>query len=320
MSAQNQETRLSILEKIFTNNLTKESLNTKRFRVQNRDHLDLIDSLVHANDIIQSNDKYYLRIDSLFEIADFQSEAREYIDQARSLFLLLQNEYQQDPEKSLTLTEIAKKSTLSREQVIIILYYLIDAPGIVAGRTTDLTQPDAYICPAESILKYKSLDDLVNKFRSWREPVESIEHESLVSPNVNNSTTDFSFLLHPEIIKHALTKYHDGHLRNAVLDSMTAVFDFIRSRTNLDDDGDRLIGRVFSLEDPMLVLSEIDTESGRNDQKGFIQIFKGAYQGIRNPKAHRLENDLSPLKAAQYMIFASMLIRRIEDAKLVKPL
>lgn len=61
-----------------------------------------------------------------------------------------------------------------------------------------------------------------------------------------------------------------------------------------------------------------DSESGQNDQKGFLQIFNGAYQGIRNPKAHSLNHDLDQNKAAQYLVFASLLIRRVEEAKVVK--
>jgi hypothetical protein len=45
-----------------------------------------------------------------------------------------------------------------------------------------------------------------------------------------------------------------------------------------------------------IVLSELDTESRQNDLKGFMQIFKGAFQGIRNLKAHSLTHDLNPPK------------------------
>ena len=82
-----------------------------------------------------------------------------------------------------------------------------------------------------------------------------------------------------------------------------------------DLDGDKLVGTAFSLEKAQLILSEIKSESGKNDQKGFMQIFSGAYQGIRNPKAHSLEHDLDKTKAAQYLIFASLLARRVQEAQ-----
>ena len=66
-----------------------------------------------------------------------------------------------------------------------------------------------------------------------------------------------------------------------------------------------------------MVLSEIETESGQNDQKGFIQIFSRSYQDIRNPKAHTLTHDLTAAKAAQYLVFASLLARCVQDATAV---
>lgn len=123
-------------------------------------------------------------------------------------------------------------------------------------------------------------------------------------------------VLHHVILRHAYPQFLNGHLRGAVLDAFIAVFDLIRERSGLALDGADLVGRAFSLAEPRLILSEVDTESGRNDQKGFIQIFQGAYLGIRNPKAHSLRTDLTTESAAQYLVFASLLARRVEAAKL----
>jgi hypothetical protein len=46
-----------------------------------------------------------------------------------------------------------------------------------------------------------------------------------------------------------------------------------------------------------------------------MQILVGTYLGIRNPKAHSLNHDLDAERAAQYLIFASLLARRIYEAK-----
>lgn len=138
-----------------------------------------------------------------------------------------------------------------------------------------------------------------------------------VGDEVPQEELGFEHLLHPVVTEHAYQLFRNGHLREAVLNSVTAVFDFIRERTGSRVDGDRLIGQVMSLSDPRLVLSEIETESGQSDQKGFMQIYKGAFQGIRNPKAHSLMHDLTENKAAQYLVFSSLLARRIEEATLV---
>jgi hypothetical protein len=88
-----------------------------------------------------------------------------------------------------------------------------------------------------------------------------------------NSSLDS--LLHTVIREHAYPQYLDGHWRDAVLNAFIAVFDLIRNRTGLDLDGDALVTRAFSIQRPMLMLSDLRTESGRNDQAGFFANLSG---------------------------------------------
>jgi len=127
----------------------------------------------------------------------------------------------------------------------------------------------------------------------------------------------FEPYLHPIIVESSFEQYKSGQFRDSVLNSFIAVFDLIRDKTDVDIDGSRLVDKVFSLENPLLILSELDSQSGKNDQKGFLEIYKGAYIGIRNPKAHSLDHDLDENKAAQYLVLASLLARRVEEAQKV---
>lgn len=144
--------------------------------------------------------------------------------------------------------------------------------------------------------------------------IENKAEQHLLESKERPNHIGFENLLHPVIFEHAYQQYRAGHLRDAVLNAFTAVFDLIRARTGLDMDGAKLVGQVFSVQEPRLILGEIGTESGRNDQAGFLQIYQGAYIGIRNPKAHSLHHDLTEEKAAQYLIFASLLARRAAEA------
>lgn len=124
------------------------------------------------------------------------------------------------------------------------------------------------------------------------------------------------YLLHPSVIEASLEHYRTKKFRNAVFDGVLSVFDLIRKRSGLDLDGTKLIEKTFSLDAPYLIVSDLDTESGKNEQKGFLQILSGVYVGIRNPKAHTLNHDLDSFKSAQYLIMWSLLARRIDEAKL----
>lgn len=128
----------------------------------------------------------------------------------------------------------------------------------------------------------------------------------------------FLHLLHPSIVASSYDLFQNGHLRDAVLNSVLAIFDLIRERTGIDADGNALVSRAFSLQDPYIVFGDLDTESGQNEQKGFIQLLNGTYQGIRNPKAHSLDSDLTPINACQYLVYASLLARRLSEARIVK--
>lgn len=120
--------------------------------------------------------------------------------------------------------------------------------------------------------------------------------------------------LHPKIVESSYTQFRSGLFRDAVFNAFVAVFDLIREKTKIDRDGTDLVAEVFSLSNPKLIFSSLKNESGRNEQKGFIQILQGAYQGVRNPKAHSLESDLNEFKTVQYLVFASLLARRIVEA------
>lgn len=149
-------------------------------------------------------------------------------------------------------------------------------------------------------------------------PIEASVEERLFHEMAQHGELGFEHLIHPTIEKSSYKQYFNGHFRDAVLNSVVAVFDYIRSLTGIDADGDALVNKAFSLDDPFIILSELTSESGRNDQKGFMQIFRGAFQGIRDPAAHSLSHDLTAEEAAQYLIFASLLVRRLERAKIMK--
>ncbi|MGP9799542.1 TIGR02391 family protein [Rheinheimera sp. NSM] len=118
-------------------------------------------------------------------------------------------------------------------------------------------------------------------------------------------------LLDPAVEQAAYRHYLAGHYREAALNAVMAVFDLLRQKSGLDLDGAALVTQALSLENPILQLADIKSQSGRSIQVGFIDMLKGAYAGIRNPKAHRLETDLNAVSTAQYLVFASLLARKL---------
>src|SRR2546428_8972229 len=116
-------------------------------------------------------------------------------------------------------------------------------------------------------------------------------------------------LLHDSVRDAALKQFCGGHWRDAQLNAVMAVLELIRMRTGLHNDGDVLITQTFSLNQPLLTVGDLKTQSGRDAQLGFMMALQGINKGTRNPRAHSLVHDLNALNAAHYLVFASLLAR-----------
>ncbi len=293
----------SLLEKIFRATVANsKGINAIMFRAEHHEHLDLLDALESAGYLERRESKYNLKLLTLLELLDSVGEVESLLYRCDHLFQVLRQYYIEHPGESIGLNDLTEISDMPRRDINIGLSYMIEAPIFGAWTTNFYESDDANITPSERILRYQNFREILEGMQSWRSVRSSgaIAREAWVDQSQEN-IEDFRALLHPVITEHALGQYDNGHLRDAVLNSIIAVFDLVRRKTGLKEDGDRLIGKAFSLDDPYLILSDIDTESGQNDQKGFMQILKGSFQGIRNPKAHSLAHDLTRVKAAQYL-------------------
>jgi len=282
------------------------TLNAARFRADHYEQLSNIDTLERLHFLERRDEKYELRLIALPEIKD-DAQVALILNKCNDLFHILHKYYRSEPGKPALITELAAEI----KEIEILLPYFSQAHILSGYSKSALT-------PGEGILKYKSFYEIVDQLQKWN---RSHHAQVITRPKLIEKKMDSKMLrefLHPKIVTSSIKLYEDGHIRDAVLNSIVAVFDFIRERTKLQQDGESLINTAFSLTSPYLIFTELESESGLNDQKGFIQIFKGAYQGIRNPKAHSLSHDLNHEKAVQYLFFASLLARRIDEATLVK--
>lgn len=110
-------------------------------------------------------------------------------------------------------------------------------------------------------------------------------------PSISSSGINtFWNLLHPEIIKVSKSRFEAGHFADSVEAAFkeinTIVKDIVKQKTGQEFDGADLMNKAFSVNQPIIKLDDISTETGKNIQKGYMQIFSGAMTGIRNPKTH----------------------------------
>ncbi len=120
--------------------------------------------------------------------------------------------------------------------------------------------------------------------------------------------------LHPKILEASRKLYVDKHYSSAILEAYKAVFNELKQLTGIRNlDGKKLAEKVFAIENPVIKLSALETESEQDEQKGFMLLLAGAALGIRNPKAHDMIVQKDPRRTLEYLSFASLLLSRIDE-------
>lgn len=123
---------------------------------------------------------------------------------------------------------------------------------------------------------------------------------------------------HPRVIQVSESLFKTGNYASAILEAFKAVDNYVKEKTALSLNGQALMSKVFDENAPIIKLNDLLTQSDRDEQEGFKFLFKGATIGIRNPKAHDNVVQTDPYRTIEYLGLASLLMKRIEEGKLVK--
>jgi uncharacterized protein (TIGR02391 family) len=131
--------------------------------------------------------------------------------------------------------------------------------------------------------------------------------------------------LHPKIKEVSLSQFQDGHFKEAIQNALVEVVDQVRLRAKrpyiktgngkkIELDGDDLMNHVFGCDGrkPKIKFNALKTSLDKAEQRGFMYLFKGVV-GIRDRKAHLnfIQND--PIKALEFLSFASLLLRLLDE-------
>lgn len=137
-----------------------------------------------------------------------------------------------------------------------------------------------------------------------------------------NPNTLFDLLkFHPRIREASERLFKNNHYAQAILEAFKAVNNFVKEKSGKQEwDGKNLMTKVFRRENPIIRFNELKTVSEKDEQEGFMFLFMGAIVGIRNPKAHDNIIQTDPYKTLEYLSFASLLAKKVDEGKLVHSL
>ncbi len=166
-------------------------------------------------------------------------------------------------------------------------------------------QQKLYYTGDRIIYKNYSLEDIKKRLNFYEEQI------------TEKSEIDFWSLIHPSISGLCKSRFDNEHYA----DSIETAFKYInnnvknkvKKKTGNELDGASLMNTAFSPKTPIISLDDLSTESGRNIQTGYMQIFAGSMTGIRNPKAHDIIN-IDRERAIHFLFLASLLMYKLDEA------
>lgn len=120
--------------------------------------------------------------------------------------------------------------------------------------------------------------------------------------------------IHAEVTKYCRIELLQDNYFHAVFEASKGLAQRIRDLSGIEGDGAALVDKVFSIENPILALNFLKSETEKSEHKGFAQLLKGCFAAVRNPLAHEPkilwqgEED-----AADYFSLISLLHRRLDS-------
>jgi uncharacterized protein (TIGR02391 family) len=205
-----------------------------------------------------------------------------------------------------------------------------ESPIWVSGRRIDLNDPKSikifdisleWLSKDRGDIRFniKKYANLVHK-GSFK--IDALEHFGKevtdkwnVRPFGNSKAKMSAFdwgIIHSEIYRVAKSRFDTGHFADAVEAAFKEINEIVKkeykTREGKEEDGTSLMRKAFAHQNPIFKLNDLSTDSLKNIQQGYMDIFAGVMMGIRNPKAHA-NLEINELDSWEKIVLASHLMK-----------
>lgn len=146
-----------LLNNIFSASLkSPKGINSARFRADNEQFIPELDQLERLGYLERRDDLYSINILALAYLSKENPDARSIVQKCGFVFALLQDNYRTNLGEKILVPNIARRTGLSVDDVELTLRFIMQASilGIYSK---------VFVVPSESILKYKSFEDILKE-------------------------------------------------------------------------------------------------------------------------------------------------------------
>ncbi len=120
--------------------------------------------------------------------------------------------------------------------------------------------------------------------------------------------------IHAALPEHVKKLFDDSHYSQATFEAFKYLDKEVARISKIGQTGYKLMMAAFHDQSPAIILSDLATESGKDEQKGYQFIFSGSVMAVRNPRGHEYKIRDSIDECLDHLSLVSLLLRRIEKA------
>jgi uncharacterized protein (TIGR02391 family) len=157
-------------------------------------------------------------------------------------------------------------------------------------------------------------DNVLHHLNNWLTWIKK-EYGPFVPPNgIAPSLKDEESALihlHPTVQSSATSLFASAHYPQAILAACTALDKAVQAKAQLPAStvGTALMTKAFSANQPIIRLAQ-----DANEQMGFMNLYQGSVQAIRNHYAHNL-TEIPVARALEWLSFLSALFYKLDEAQ-----
>lgn len=125
---------------------------------------------------------------------------------------------------------------------------------------------------------------------------------------------------HPRVIKYCKAELLNNNYFHAVFEAAKGLIKLIQELSGSSFDGNNLIEYVFSDKNPVMIINSMQSQSERDEHRGFRNLLSGLCSMFRNPTAHELkyEWDINKDDALDILGTISYCYRRLDSAQKIR--
>jgi uncharacterized protein (TIGR02391 family) len=130
--------------------------------------------------------------------------------------------------------------------------------------------------------------------------------------------------VHKDVLRFCKSELLQKNYFHAVFEAMKSITAKLRQMTGTHKDGVDLVHFAFGMKHgpPQLAINDLNTDTLRGEQRGFLSLLKGLYGTIRNPIAHepKVEWAMSEQDALDILTMISLVHRKLDNAWGYRPI